>query len=229
MPGKQVRRVVRIPETSFGTGRPVSGSDAVRFSLLSGRRWSRASSREEGASLVLALLFMTVMSVLIASLFYMSFTNIRSLREHRRERHLRYSGESALQLGVHRLADDQTQPDGATGQCDYGPLPSWQYEIPDEVASDRTISIGSFLSITCAAASPGALPSLAGDEARYVAISVICENWALLDGEVSCGMGSSGVSKEVAAALMMFDVDPGSDGEGGGAIVPKVLEWDLNR
>lgn len=207
----------------------VSASNAVRSELLSGRRRSRMMSREEGASLVLALLFMTIMSVLVASLFYMSFTNIQSLREHRRERHLRYSGESSLQLAVQRLASDPAQPDAVSGQCDYDALPGWRYDIPDEIANDRTISAGSFLSVTCAAASPGALPSLAGNDARYVTISVACDHWALTDGEVSCGTGSSGVSREIASALMMFDVDPGSDGDGAEANVPKVLEWNLNR
>lgn len=178
-------------------------------------------------SLLIALVFMIVLSVLLSALFYMAFTNIRSLRDHRRERVFRYNADSALQMAVNKLAANPTQAATAGTACTYGGGSAWTMPINEPGVTDTTVVANSYLSVTCAGATPTTI-LYAASGARYVSIKVVCTNWALVNGQVNCGSGSSGVNRTVGTALVMFDIDTSVSVAANAAIVPKVLEWNVN-
>lgn len=178
-------------------------------------------------SLLIALVFMIVLSVLLSALFFMAFTNIRSLRDHRRERVMRYNADSALQLGINKLAGLPTQAASAGTSCTYPSGSSFPMPMNEPGTNTATIVPGSYLSITCVGAQPATV-AYATNGARYVSFKVVCANWAQVGNKVNCGSGTSGVTRTFGTALVMYDIDTSITVAANAAVVPKILEWDVN-
>jgi len=188
-------------------------------------RWSHSRSTrvergERGSSLIIALVFMTVLSVIIAALFYMAFTNLRSMRSYRIERNVRYNADAALEMAIDRLrADPELAEDGA---CRNGA--HWTMPMNEGATADPVIFPTSELYITCASVEPAT--QIDGEQgSRLVWIKVNCRRDLRATDQVACGTGPASI---IASALVRFDPDPSGDYlPDEWAVIPKVLQWNV--
>lgn len=187
-------------------------------------------SSESGATLIIAVLFMTVIMSLTVGLLGFAQVGARSHRAYKVERTNRYAIDSAINAGIQFLATNPTMGvrDG-TGYCHV------QVNIAGE---DRIMVNGAYYTMDCKATEPstgGAFPD-SGKVAdgvqnpRDVTINIKCGNDAsnpIRPGKAFCG---TGVDVTVATARVRFDRDssPGVD-PANSAIVPKVLSWEIRN
>lgn len=191
---------------------------------------SRATGGESGATLIIAVLFMTVIMSLTVGLLGFAQVGARSHRAYKVERTNRYAIDSAINAGIQFLA---TNPDmgssGGTGYCHI------QVNIAGE---DRVMVNGAYYTMDCAPTTPSSGGALSDSgkvvdgvqNPRDVTITISCGNDAsnpIRPGKAFCGTGTN---VTVATARVRFDRDssPGIDPTKS-AIVPKVLSWEIRN
>lgn len=179
-----------------------------------------AGARERGATLIIALVFITVLFSLIAVLFGFSLTATRTITTYRLDRTLRYAADGALEVGIGVV---QQNPALGVGET---PVPCGLLPVspdPTQVTAE-----GSVLRIQCQA-TPGASP--VGGE-RDVTFTVICDAPDVgpdRNEPYPCIAGPQTNERVLARARVRFEVDPGAGPPTERAVVPKIVTWTICR
>ena len=181
---------------------------------------------ESGATLIIAVLFVTVIVSLVIGLLGFAQVGARSNRAYKVERTNRYGVEAAMNAGIQYLAlKPEMGITGSTTRC--------YVQVPLE--GDVKIVVGnSYFTMECAATTPSAGRALSDSgkvvdgvqNPRDITITISCGNDAanpVRVGYASCGTGTL---VPVAKARVRFDRDSSLPADKS-AVVPKVLSWEL--
>lgn len=204
-----------------------------RSSALShhGRRHRRlrpGRADEAGAALILAIAFLGIVFTSVTILFGFADAGSRSLAAYRGERTLRYASDGALEQAI--VVAQNTPAIGVYPT--YTPTTCLKVPIV-EPSTRRTMTTGSFLSVTCSTTPGTSLPANDSDGlpgVRDVTFTVYC---AATPGSGTAlpGCGTGATNRTVAVARVQFDIDysdtPTITGgsTAGRSRVPKVVSW----
>lgn len=189
-------------------------------------RWS-LGRREEGSTLVLALVFVTAVMTLTIVLLAFAKTGNTAVNSYKVERTRRYAVDGALQSAIQLVAKNPamgraTSPD----PCDMLFLVQ---------GSPRQVVGGSYLVTSCAA-TPAAVSgsSTTGNvvggqqNARDVTFTVSCYAPAVAaKGKIDCASGS--VVSTLASARVRYEIDYSVTNQTQWAIVPKIVTWEVRN
>jgi len=185
---------------------------------------------ESGAALLLALIFLTVILILVLALFGSAFTGAASIKSYRRERVLRYSADAALQASIQMVKVDATLGVYSTTPAACG----LTYAIVEDDGGGQNpaaITPGSTLSVSCAF-TPGQTTSgvlVAGEQqARDVTFTVTCAATTPATAHDRIGCGSGSTSVVLARARVRYEADR-SLTAATWAVVPKILSYRVTR
>jgi hypothetical protein len=200
----------------------------VRFTAL--RDSSSPASGESGATIIIALLFVTVIMSLTVGLLGFAQVGSRSNRAYKVERTNRYSVEAALNAGIQYLVLNPTV--GASGSPDTCHV---QVDIEGDV---KVVIGGAYFTMDCEATRPstgGASPTSGQvvdgvQSPRDVTLTIKCGNDGANPVQVGWADCGTGTTVDVAVARVRFDRDtsPAID-KTKSAIVPKILSWELRK
>lgn len=181
-----------------------------------------ARGGEEGAALILALVFMIVVGMLATVLLSMAFVGARSTHSYRQQRALRYNAESAVNLTIGRLADDPLLGTPASPDCG-----GVTFVMVQNAALEAEASFvdGSSLQIECEPTPTSAIPQ--SEEARDVTITVVCAEKETDSRLIRCGgAGTTTRTRTLGVVRVRFEPNLTVSTPGERAVVPKVVSWD---
>ncbi len=191
---------------------------------------SRPQSGESGSSLILALLFVTVVMSLTIGLLGFAQVGARSSRAYKVERTNRFGVEAALNSGIQYLVLNPTLGvSESTETC--------RVQVAVEGHVNVVVGAGYF-TMECEATTPstGGAAADSGKVVdgvqvpRDVTITIKCGNDAANPVRVGWADCGTGVTEDVAVARVRFDRDTSdSVDKTQSAIVPKILSWELRR
>jgi len=192
----------------------------------------RSSDRrdESGATLIIAVLFVTVIFSLVIALLGFAQVGSRTNRAYQGERTNRTAVESAMNAGIQYLAINPTL--GVYGSTDTCRV---------QVSIEGTVKIvigNAYYTMECAATTPsaGGATSDSGkvvggvQNPRDVTITILCGNDSANPVQVGYSSCGTGVTRPVATARVRFDRDTSSTvPQDKSAIIPKILSWELRK
>lgn len=204
--------------------------------------------RQDGAVMVIALAFLTVVGLLAVVVLSMAWTGSNTLAVYRQDRVLRYNAEAALQTTVLRLATNPLmgtvdRPDLTTDTRDCPMDFALQQDPGGTAPIPPTFTSGSFLKVTCAptsaanATGPWGGSGASGyydtvsqtQSPRDVTITITCTSPPSTKAKDPVTCGSAGTSQVIAKARVRFEIDYSLTDKQRWAVVPKVVTWDVRR
>ncbi|WP_421117906.1 hypothetical protein ACE2AJ_10745 [Aquihabitans daechungensis] len=188
----------------------------------------RPSRGESGATLLIAVAFVTVIFSLVIALLGFAQVGARSNRAYKGERTNRSSVEGAMNAGIQYLAINPTLGvSGSTDTC----------RVQVSIEGDVRIVVGNaYYTMECAATTPstGGASADSGKVVdgvqvpRDVTIRILCGNDSANPVRVGYSSCGTGVTRLVATARVRFDRDTTPNiPPDKSAIIPKILNWEL--